>query len=109
MVVMPLGPTPSSHVCLTSSLGASFECDYIVFVCEKSENATNHRQGYVLFKTARTFSTVAALLPCCQHEIQRSCSDQATFEYFEKDGESVEQGTFVPTAIDVQEMRGARR
>lgn len=67
------------------------ECRYMVIGKEVGENGTPHIQGYVLFKSPRSFEAVKKLMLRAHIEVQRGTSKQAA-DYCKKDGNFVERG-----------------
>lgn len=68
-------------------------CVYLVFGKEVSESGTSHLQGYVYFKTLKSFKQAKTFLGERSHvEVQRGTSLQAS-DYCKKDGDFTEFGT----------------
>lgn len=67
------------------------ECRYMVLGNEVGEEGTKHIQGYVLFKSPRSFEAIKKLMPRAHIEVQRGTSKQAA-DYCKKDGDFIERG-----------------
>lgn len=79
----------------TESDVASLEaipCKYIVYGQETGESGTPHKQGTVVFKSAKTLSAAIKALPKRAH-VEVCKFIHKSIEYCKKDGDFVERGT----------------
>ncbi|QNG41111.1 replication-associated protein [Antarctic virus 3_IV_KPSTAsw015Ch] len=70
---------------------------YLIRGVETGEEGTNHWQGYVLFKDAKTMTSLKKFLPRAHLEKQRGNNQQA-IDYCKKDGDFKEWGSPPETA-----------
>lgn len=64
---------------------------YLIWGTERGENNTPHFQGFIRFKTLKSFVQVQSLLTRAHIEIQRGTCQQAA-DYCKKDGNFIEHG-----------------
>ncbi|QNG41149.1 replication-associated protein [Antarctic virus 5_I_KPSTAsw018Ch] len=81
------------------------EARYVIRGIETGEEGTNHWQGYVLFKDAKTMTSVKKFLPRAHLEKQRGNNKQA-IDYCKKDGDFKEWGS-APQNANQKEKWGA--
>jgi hypothetical protein len=70
----------------------ALECEYCVCGKEVGEKGTSHLQGYVYFKTQRTFKSVSKKLPRAYIAVAKGNADQ-NYDYCSKDEIIYETGT----------------
>lgn len=71
-------------------LQRELECEYMVYGREIGEQETPHLQGFIKFRSPRSFNAVRNLLPRAHVEICRSVG--ASIQYCRKDGNVFEKG-----------------
>jgi hypothetical protein len=88
---------------------SSVEVQYATYGKEVGEeDGTPHLQGYLQFKTRRTFAYVKSLLPRAHIELQRAKSNKRAQEYCHKeDSVPFEQGELKLSGSDLQKERGS--
>lgn len=69
------------------------QCDYIVYGFEKAPTTgTKHIQGYLYFKSMKSFNQIKSMLPNQTHIERARGSSQKNKEYCTKEGEWIERG-----------------
>lgn len=84
------------------------DCVYVVYGKEKGDSGTPHLQGYVRFKSQKTFSACKKALPEGSHiEIKKGTCQQA-IDYCKKDGDVYERGEAPKTPAEGGKMEKQR-
>lgn len=89
-----------------TTLVDTVDCRYIVYGKEIGESGTPHLQGTIVFKEAKTETSVRKLLPKCHIE---KCVDlNGSIKYCKKDGDFTERGTPPMTQVEKGETNVER-
>jgi len=84
------------------------DCVYVVYGKEKGDSGTPHLQGYVRFKSPKTFSACKKAMPEGSHiEIKKGTCQQA-IDYCKKDGDVYERGEAPKSAAEGGKMEKQR-
>lgn len=66
-----------THIAALDTIGTSDACKYLVYGKETGESGTPHLQGFVCFKSIKSFNATRDLMPQCHLEKTKGTPDQA--------------------------------